>query len=421
VAAEITFLMGQDGPASSNPFYSLAKQYFQAGSGTVVDAPAAGQTLEGVFKTLRGLNAVQTTINLVSHAQGFGGMECSITEAKRPASGVGVMTADDLQDAVANKGLTAPGPAVISDKTRVVIYGCDVGRSSRFLTMLSGVFGNPGELLGPRRVGVFISDGATVKYRQAQTWSLARKAPLVVAGTQAPAQGWPTFRTSFVNDASSNFGRATAGIDDPFALDTLTKILTTAASQATTTAGNTFFFEEGIDIEPAAGQTAEQAAQSIGTATNGDPPTSPAATVGQIDDTTVVTNVGPADTYPTTPAKTAYRISVVILAQIIDKDVVIAQGTDYQCVTSSKGRAPSPGPKAASADGDNGGGGDDADPLQTATQLLLAGGVSQADIDALLASAPTGDATEDIDTDAPATVPVDGDTGSGFPPRLETA
>ena len=59
--------------------------------------------------------------------------------------------------------------------------------------------------------------------------------------------------------------------------------------------------------------------------------------------------------------------------------------------------------------------------MQSATQLLLAGGVSQSDIDGLLATAPTGDATEDIDTDAPDVVAVDGDAGSGSPPLLETA
>jgi len=417
VAAEITFLMGQDDPASGNPFYSLAKKYFQKPGSTVIDAPATGQTLEGVFNSLRALTTIQTTINLVSHASAFGAMNGAITQAMQ-ASGRRYMTADDMQDALANKSLTAPGPAIISSKTRVVIYGCDVGRSSRFLTMLSGLFGNPGEVLGPRRMAVFVPQGTIVKYRQAQTWTLTRKAPLVAGSTGAPAGGWPDFQSKFVADASFKFGRFVTNTGDPLANDHLTAILTTAASQATTAFGPTFFLEEGLDILPAAGQTAEQAAQSIPTGTNGDPVTSLPASVGQIDDTTVVTTVGPADTYPTTPAKTAYRITVVILGQIIDKDVVIAEGTDYRCFCSSKGLAPSPGPKAASAnDGD---GSDGGDPLQTATQLLLAGGVSQADIDDFLASTPTGDATEDIDTDAPTVVPIEGDTGSGFPPQLET-
>jgi hypothetical protein len=47
-----------------------------------------------------------------------------------------------------------------------------------FLKLLSGLFGNPGELLAPRRLSVFKLDGSTVKYRQAQSWTLVRKARL---------------------------------------------------------------------------------------------------------------------------------------------------------------------------------------------------------------------------------------------------
>ena len=109
MAAEITFLMGQDDPASGNPFYSLAKKYFQKPGSTVIDAPATGQTLEGVFNSLRALTTIQTTINLVSHASAFGAMNGAITQAMQ-ASGRRYMTADDMQDALANKSLTAPGP-----------------------------------------------------------------------------------------------------------------------------------------------------------------------------------------------------------------------------------------------------------------------------------------------------------------------
>jgi hypothetical protein len=420
VAAEITFLMGQDNPVSGNPFYSLAKQYFQRPGSTVIDAPPAGQTLEGVFNSLRSLTTIQTTINLVSHAWEFGGMHGAITQADQ-ASGSKSMTADDLQNALAKKSLAAPGPAVISTKTRVVIYGCDIGRTSRFLTMLSGLFGNPGEVLAPRRMAVFIPDATKVKYRLAQTWTLTRKAPLLAGTTGAPAEGWSSFRTKFVTDASMKFGHAVANTGDPLANDHLDAMLTAAANEATAAfgSGSTFFLEEDIDIHPAAGQTAEQAAQSIAPATNGDPVISLPANVNQIDDTTVVTTVGPADTYPTTPAKTAYRITAVILGQILDKDVVIAQGPDYQCFCSGKARAPSTGPKTTSADA--GDGSDGGDPLQSATQLLLTGGVGQADIDSFLAGVPTGDATEDIDTDAPASVPSPGDSVVDLPPRAETA
>ena len=423
MAAEITFLMGRDNPAVGNPFYSLAKKYFQHpdGSGTVIDAPAGGQTLEEIFDHLRALTTIQTTINLVTHAWEFGGIHGAVTKTDR-TNGRRTMTTDDLQNALAHKSLVPPGPAVVSSKTRVVIYGCDIGRKLQFLTMLSGLFGDPGEVLAPRRMAVFIPDGTKVKYRLAQTWSLARKAPLLAGTTGKPAGGWDDFRKKFVADASLKFGRAvTPNISEPLAFDHLDAILNAAAKDATDTLGSrsTFFLEEDIDIIPAPGQTPAQAAQSVAPATNGDPVASPPSSVTDIDDTTVVTTVGPSDTYATSAANTAFVITVVVLGQIIDREVVIAQGTDYQSCCAGKALAPSTGPKATGADA--GGGSDGGDPLQSAKQLLLAGGVAQSDIDDLLANVPTGDASEDIDTDAPSVVAVEGDTGSGFPSPVETA
>ena len=157
--------------------------------------------------------------------------------------------ADDIQDALAAKSLAPPGPGVITDKTRIVLYGCDVGRSLNFLKLLCGLFGNPGELLAPRRLSVFTLQGSTVKYRQAQSWSLVRNARLIPAGGSAPTGGWPAYRTKFVTDASDKFGRAAilAEIDGETRFNTM---LTAAASSATTAMASTFFLEENIDILP---------------------------------------------------------------------------------------------------------------------------------------------------------------------------
>lgn len=420
---DITFLMGQDPQGTTNEFYSLAKQYFQAAGSTVIDAPSAkGQTLEGVFTKLTSIGTAQTTINLVCHATGFASMEFALTST----SGDAWVDADDLQNALKAKVPASPAPTIITDKTRVVIYGCDIGRSSRFLTMLSGLFGNPGEILAPKRIAVFMLTGdptKPVKYRLAQTWSVAQKSPLVAAGTSAPAGGWDAFRKTFVTNASFKFGRAVAGTGDPLGDSVLTSMLTDAAKAATTATAATFFLQERIDIFADTGQTAAQAAATVSPISNGDPITSPAATVSAIDDTTVLTTVTSADTYPTTPAKTAFTITIAILAQIQEHEPQIAQGPDYASYTSSKARAPSPGPKAASTGEDGGGGAvaDADDPMQAATQALLDGGASQADIDALAANDPTGDGTADIDTDAPQVALDDGDTGSGSPETLESA
>lgn len=401
--ADLTFLMNVDPPGDPNPFYSLAKQFFVAVGSDVVDAPAGGQTLEGVFNDLTSRTDVPATINLVSRASGFASMECPVTLASQ-AAGRRTMTVDDLQDALAAKSLAPPGPAAVTDKTRIVIYGCDVGRSESFLRMLSGLFGDPGEVLAPRRLGVFTLDGTTVNYRQAQTWSLVRQPPLILDSAAAPAGGWPNYRTTFVDDASLKFGRV-AIPDEPVGTDRLKDMLTNAAANATTTFGPTFFFEAGIQIFPQGPQSAAEAAASLASRSNGDPVTALATSALDLDDTTVVTAISGTDAYAADPEKTQFAITVAVLAQIIDQDVLIAEGQGYRRLTASKGLAPSPGPKPVGGGAGSGGGGSGAGAvsaaLQAAIDELLADGAAQADIDALLASLPQGDATEGLATEVP--------------------
>jgi|SRR5262245_5149470 len=417
--AELTFLMNKDTAGSPNPFYALAKQYFNAAGSTVIEAPPNGQTLEGVFKELKTRNVPQATINLVSHAIGFGAIEGPVTLASQ-AAGHTLTIADDLQDALAAKSLVPPGPGVITEKTRIVLYGCDVGRSLNFLKLLSGLFGNPGELLAPRRLSVFKLEGSTVKYRQAQSWSLVRKAPLIPSGASVPSGGWDSFRTKFVTDASDKFGRAAilAEIDGGMRLDA---ILTAAAKNATNAMASTFFLDETINIFPTGSQTAAEAAASVKPISNGDPVTAAPQSAAQADDTTVATTISGADAYPANPAKTQYAITVVLLSQVIDQDVVIAEGPAYARVTVSKGLTPSPGPKPVGGGGGSGAGASN-DQLQSVIDELLADGAAQADIDALRAAVPQGDATEGLAMDSLDDI---SDTGEPIgllrPTRLELA
>jgi hypothetical protein len=265
--------------------------------------------------------------------------------------------------------------------------------------------------LAPRRLSMFKLDGSTVKYRQAQSWTLVRKARLTPAGADAPTGGWPAFRTQFVKDASDKFGRAAilSEIDGDTRFKT---ILTTAANSATKTIGPTFFLEETLDIFPTGTQTAKQAADSVKPLSNGDPVTATAQSAAQVDDTTVVTTVSGADAYPANAAKTQYSITLILLAQIIDQDVPIAEGPGYARVTSSKGLAPLAGPKATGGGTGSGGGsgaGAANDSVQSIIDELLANGVAQDDVDAIVAVAPQGDATEGLATDSPDAIPVEGD------------
>ena len=245
---DLTYLMNVAPANATNPFYAMAKQFFKDAGSTVVEAPPKGQTIEGIFKDLTAKKTPQGTINIVSHALGFGAIEGPITLADQ-AAGRTLTIADDIQDALAKKSLPAPGPGIITDKTRIVIYGCDVGRSLNFLKLLSGLFGDPGELLAPRRLGVFKLDGTKVKYRQAQSWTLVRKARLIPAGGSVPTGGWPAYRTQFVKDAKVKFGTAAmlAEIEGDKRLETN---LTAVAKTATNAISSTFFLEENIDIFP---------------------------------------------------------------------------------------------------------------------------------------------------------------------------
>ena len=74
----------------------------------------------------------------MSHAVAFGAIEMSPITLANQAAGRTSTIADDLQDALAAKSLAPPGPGVITDKTRIVLYGCDVGRSLNFLKLPPG-------------------------------------------------------------------------------------------------------------------------------------------------------------------------------------------------------------------------------------------------------------------------------------------
>jgi hypothetical protein len=286
--------------------------------------------------------------------------------------------------------------------------------------MLSGLFGDPGEVLAPRRLGVFKLDGTTVKYRQAQTWTLVRKPPLVIGSAAAPAGDWPNYRTKFVTDAHFKFGRV-AIPDEPVGTDRLKDMLTTAAANATKTFGPTFFFEEGIDIFPHGSQSAAEAAESLAPRPNGDPVTALAKTALDLDDTTVVTTISGTDAYAANAAQTQFAITVAILAQVIEQDVVIAEGPGYRSVTASKGVAPSPGPNPVGTGGGASTGASN-NQVQTLVEQLLADGASQAEVDELIAEIPQGDATEGLALDSPDDT---SDSGEGIallpPTRVELA
>ena len=231
--ADLTYLANADPSGTTDTFYALAKQYFVANGSSVVDAPAQGQTMEGILAISSQEKGCQATVNIVCLADRASARSAMpITLADQSAGRAIVSPATCGMHWPKNRS-TLPVPPIIDDTTRVVIYGCDLGRSTNFLLLLSGLFGNPGELLAPRRLGVFKLDGSSVLYRQAQTWTLVKKAPLMPTGADAPAEGWPAYRTQFVSDASAKFGPA-AVLAEADGDTQLAAILSTATSAATT-------------------------------------------------------------------------------------------------------------------------------------------------------------------------------------------
>jgi hypothetical protein len=252
---------------------------------------------------------------------------------------------------------------------------------------------------------VFIADGTTVKYRQAQTWTMARRPPNIIGAASAPSNGWTDYRTNFVNDARDKFGKI-AILDEPIGEDRLKTILTNAAQNATTKFGPSFFIEEGIDIFPDGSQTAAEAAASVKPRSNGDPVTATPKTALELDDTTVVTTIGGTDAFPTDSTNSKFEIRVSILAQVIDQPVLIADGPDYRRVSSRKARAPSDGPKpvgggAGSGSGSGSGTGATNGAVESMSEELLALGATQQDVAELAAAAPEADAPEEVATSPP--------------------
>jgi hypothetical protein len=287
----------------------------------------------------------------------------------------------------------------------VVIYGCDVGRSLKFLTLLSTLLGDPGELFAPRRMSVFQLAAGKIVYRQAQTWTVVRKQLLTLTAGLEPTEGWPKFREAFVKAAMDKFGAAALAASGGGGDIQLEKNLKEIAATATFDFRPTFFLDESLHIEPDPPLTAQQIVNTAPTLTNGDPVTTPPAGLGRVDDTGVVTTVVPrTDAIARDSTKKRFRVDIMVLAKILDDQVVIADNDGYRRITTSAPRAPSPGPKPTGG-GSTGGGGTGGpsafdEDLRALLDELLADGAPQADVDAILAAIPQGDATAGLDGDA---------------------
>jgi hypothetical protein len=375
---QLTFLMGTDG-SSTNAFYSLAAQFFAPRADNKTIAPTAAQgylTLEDVFATLTAAKAAPSVINIVSHAMGFGFMSFPMTRARRDANhedstGLDELTASDAP--VLNvKGITG--------RAQVVIYGCDIGRSSRFVYRLAQLFGCPLQIFAPRRVACFQSQSGSVVYRLAQTWTVPATALGHIPKDNADSD-WPAFHARFVVQVDASFGPMAATAGGAAGRKQLEDLITAKATNQTYDQSTaSFFFTESVSA-------------SVGTVTvsnplvNGDPPPPiyPPSAIA-VDDTWVVTRLTDKNGVLN---GASLDFPVMVLASIIETAVDFSDGFSFLSLYTAPQLAPQ---KPSSAGSPTGAASSPATPpvpgsdLGSLTDRLVAAGLSQADLDLLLAA-----------------------------------
>jgi hypothetical protein len=336
--AAITFLMDDDSSHPDNPFYANAKGFFKQTPGEIVDSPAGGQTLEGVFKVLRDKAAetppkIYDPINIVSHASGFSSFEFRL----RASATSDVTMADDVTAEIVKINAKAAdawkqlGPPIIVPATRVVLYGCDVGRGAPFLESVALLFGDALHIYAPLRVAVFRHVGTVFQYRLARTWSVPWPTNIT------SGMNWVKTRADFLVAADKKFG-AKWILVKPVAGPSLQQVLTPIAQTSTAAIGATWFFGERLTLDVADAQNPQADINQL------IPMHSAILTGGNdVDDTTVENVVGPAQvTHKIAPKQWAAEI--LGLAQIIDKDVDITDTDQYRHCVLSPAKAPSAGP-----------------------------------------------------------------------------
>ena len=402
---QITFLMGTDG-ASKNAFYSLAAQYFAPRPDNTTIAPTAAQrylTLEDVFATLTAAKPAPSVINIVSHAIGFGFMSFPLTRARRDgphhedSTGLAELTASDAPK-LSVKGITG--------QAQVVIYGCDIGRSSLFVYHLAQLFGGPLQIFAPRRVAAFLKDGV-VSYRLVQTWTVPTSA-LGHIPTDNNDPDWPAFHARFAAQADASFGPMATTAGGAGGRKQLQDLITAKATNQTyDQSGKSFFFTESVEA-PVGSVTVSNPLE------NGDPPPPiyPPSAIA-VDDTWVVTRLTDKDGVPTPGDPSSKDFTVVVLASIIETAVDFRDGFSFLSLYTAPQIAPQKpvpaGSPTGSASTPPGPSGD----LGSLTDQLVAAGLAQAEIDPLLAAlaapAAEDDALVSADPDVPPTDDPDDD------------
>jgi hypothetical protein len=382
--SEIVFLAGTKAANATNQYYALAKQFFKERDAAIpVIGPAANMkalSMESVFAELtRRATAtppqVFDVVNIVSHAFGMGGMELPLRKTAETRGGLTMrngLTNAVLEARAAKAGaLLPPGGGAITPKTRIVLYGCDVGRDATFLTALGELFGTPASVAAPIRVAVFRLKNGKVQHRLAQTWSVLW-GKTAIAPTSAA--GWAAARDAFIAKADIKFIKN---------LETGSIIRSRAANATLDNTKDEFFFTETYSVHKDAIATHLPVKSAVITSTDDDDTTEPVV-ITAADMTPAETDMSD----PNWPTK-----NITVLASVIDREVSTADTTQYRTGSFAAPSAPAKGPAPApTADGSPMP--DPIDPnapvpdrLQEFKEQFLAAGGTQVELDDFLAEA----------------------------------
>ncbi|GAA4369808.1 hypothetical protein [Agromyces bauzanensis] len=152
------FIMGADPPGSKNPFFTHAETFYQARYGSVANAHIVSvTTLEAVLSTVTADGNPIDLLLIVSHGHPDGRLmfDLGVTPDAPPHTRLpmsktnGTPTQYDTTKDAAEQGKLTTVPAeVIDDQTKIVIKGCNIGRSTRMVGVLKDVFGGRAAVTG---------------------------------------------------------------------------------------------------------------------------------------------------------------------------------------------------------------------------------------------------------------------------------
>jgi|GEM_PF-3055866 len=145
------FIMGADPPGTKNRFFTEAEAFYRAKHGSVANSHLEqARTLEAVLSTVNASGDPVGLLIIVSHGHPDGRLmfDLGVTPDAPPHVGLPVTRSggtptqfDTAQAAVKQGKLTTVSADVIDDATKIVIKGCNIGRSQRMVATLHSAFG----------------------------------------------------------------------------------------------------------------------------------------------------------------------------------------------------------------------------------------------------------------------------------------